>query len=46
MVGEALQLAKQMNHTQLAVDDPDGAAGFFQRVGFVSEGPRLVMRVG
>jgi GNAT superfamily N-acetyltransferase len=46
MVGEALQLAKQMNHKQLAVDDPRGAIEFFRHVGFVSEGPRLVMRVG
>jgi len=46
MVGEALQLAKQMDRKQLVVDDGGSAREFFQRLGFVSDGPRMVMRVG
>lgn len=46
MVGEALRLARQMRRKELTVDDPDGAIEFFQHVGFVSDGPRMVMRVG
>ncbi|MGZ7032195.1 MAG: GNAT family N-acetyltransferase [Thermoanaerobaculia bacterium] len=45
MVREALQVAKQMDRSQVAVDDECGAEGFFQRVGFVSDGTRMVMRV-
>jgi GNAT superfamily N-acetyltransferase len=46
MVREALQLAKQMDRGQVAVDDGGSAGEFFRRVGFVSDGPRMVLRVG
>jgi GNAT superfamily N-acetyltransferase len=46
MVGEALQLAKKIDRSRLEVDDGGTAIEFFQHVGFVRDGSRLVMRVG